>query len=219
LISLQEEQEGLHQWWIRQYADNNFNVNNADWADAWFALDGLMHRTCHAAMTIVDLRSRPGLTSYAEMRQLLDSLNAAHAQWRNRKVVRNSDDVERLQELMNEANIDRDGASEQLQSSGNTVNGAFLGYTPMRILDPFFASRLNNWRAIRLHVSLIEEPMWGRYDGPQFVCALDLCRTYAALGEERRYLGAEKAVGLYLAGVAFGGPKMYAVCLPIQLMI
>jgi len=170
-------------------------------------------------MTIVDLRSRPGLTSYAEMRQLLDSLNAAHAQWRNRKVVRNSDDVERLQELMNEANIDRDGASEQLQSSGNTVNGAFLGYTPMRILDPFFASRLNNWRAIRLHVSLIEEPMWGRYDGPQFVCALDLCRTYAALGEERRYLGAEKAVGLYLAGVAFGGPKMYAVCLPIQLMI
>ena len=179
-----------------------------------------MHRTCHTAMTVVDLRSRPGLASYAEMQQLLDSLNTAHAQWRNRKVVQQSDDVERLEELMNKANIDHDGASRQLQSPGTNVNGAFLEYAPMRIFDPIFASRLNNWRAIRLHIGLIEEPMWGRYDGPQFVCALDLCRTYAALGDERRHLGAEKAVGLYLAGVAFGGPKMYSVCLliPCRLM-
>ena len=52
--------------------------------------------------------------------------------------------------------------------------------------------------------------MWGLYDGSRFVCAVDLCRTYAALGAERDFLGAEKSVGLYLAGVVFGGPSMYA---------
>jgi len=52
--------------------------------------------------------------------------------------------------------------------------------------------------------------MWGLYDGSRFICAVDLCRTYAALGAERDFLGAEKSVGLYLAGVVFGGPSMYA---------
>jgi hypothetical protein len=80
-----------------------------------------------------------------------------------------------------------------------------------RIFDPFFASRLNNWRATQLLISLIQDPMWGLYNGTRFVCAVDLCRTHAALGEERNFLGAEKAVGLYLAGVVFGGPQMYEV--------
>src|SRR5208282_3215638 len=39
----------------------------------------------------------------------------------------------------------------------------------------------------------------------------DLCRTHAALGVERNFLGAEKACGLYLAGVTFGGPDMHEV--------
>ena len=90
----------------------------------------------------------------------------------------------------------------------------FLTYAPIRIFDPFFASRLNNWRATQLLISLIEDPMWGLYNGTRFVCAVDLCRTHAALGEERNFLGAEKAVGLYLAGVVFGGPQMYEVGFP-----
>lgn len=90
----------------------------------------------------------------------------------------------------------------------------FLTYSPVRIFDPFFASRLNNWRATQLLISLIQDPMWGLYNGTRFVCAVDLCRTHAALGEERNFLGAEKAVGLYLAGVVFGGPQMYEVGCP-----
>jgi hypothetical protein len=181
--------------------------------EAWFALDGLMHQTCHAAMAVVDLRTRPGSASTAKQQELLDSLNSIHAQWRERKSVSQSADVEQIQELMTKANLDHDDASRQApqQDDAGISGGAFLGYTPMHIFDPFLASRLNNWRAVRLHIDLIEEPMWGRFDGPRFVCALDICRTYAALGEEQRYLGAEKAVGLYLAGIAFGGPKMYSV--------
>jgi len=52
--------------------------------------------------------------------------------------------------------------------------------------------------------------MLGSYDGQRFVCAVDLCRTHAALGPEQTFLGAEKACGLYLAGVIFGGPDMYS---------
>lgn len=87
----------------------------------------------------------------------------------------------------------------------------FLSYAPIRIHDPFVASRLNNWRATQLHIRLIQDPMWGLYDGARFVCAVDLCRTHAASGDARNFLGAEKAVGLYLAGVIFGGPDMYEV--------
>jgi hypothetical protein len=186
--------------------------------EAWFALDGLMHQTCHAASTVVDLRARPGSASTAKQQELLDSLNSAHAQWRTRKAVSQSADVEQIRELMTSANLDHDDASRQphLHDDGSTGSGVFLGYSPMRIFDPVLASRLNNWRAVRLHIGLIEEPMWGRFDGPRFVCALDICRTYAALGVERKYLGAEKAVGLYLAGIAFGGPKMYAVTIPFS---
>jgi hypothetical protein len=171
-------------------------------------------------MTVVSLRARPGLASNTKIQALLDSLNVAHAQWRERKVVQQSADVEQIAELVNKANLDHDDASPTPVLYGTVGNtGRFLGYTPMRIFNPFLASRLNNWRAVRLHISLIEEPMWGRFDGPRFVSALDICRTYAALGEERRYLGAEKAVGLFLAGVAFGGPKMYAVDDPISSLV
>jgi hypothetical protein len=97
------------------------------------------------------------------------------------------------------------------EGQGNNSSSRFLSYAPVRIFDPFFASRLNNWRATQLLISLIQDPMWGLYNGIRFVCAVDLCRTHAALGEERNFLGAEKAVGLYLAGVVFGGPQMYEV--------
>jgi hypothetical protein len=46
--------------------------------------------------------------------------------------------------------------------------------------------------------------MWGVHDSARIVCAVELCRTHAALGVERNFLGAEKACGLYLAGVTFG---------------
>ena len=163
-----------------------------------------MHLTCHAAHAVTTLRSRPGSASDRQIRQLRDNLTKAHQQWRERQVVRKGDDREQMDELLQKVNFDRDGTSK--------MDGAqFLDYTPMRIFNSFLASRLNNWRAIRLYIRLIEEPMWGLYDGSRFVCAVDLCRTYAALGAERDFLGAEKSVGLYLAGVVFGGPSMYAV--------
>ena len=199
-----DEKEGVHHEWIRSHVDTI--PDNADWAEAWFALDGLLHRTCHAAHTVNALRATPGSASERQIHRLLDDLTRAHHQWRERQVVRKGDDREQLNELMSKVPFDRDGTSP---ANGDTTS--FLDYSPVRIFNPFLASRLNNWRAIRLYIRLIEEPMWGLYDGSRFVCAVDLCRTYAALGAERDFLGAEKSVGLYLAGVVFGGPSMYAV--------
>ena len=174
-----------------------------------------MHRTCHAAITVMDLRTRPGSATDNQIRRILDALAEAHHQWRERRVVKKSDETERVTELFHKVNVDRDGSSRQQTISdplnSGTTESRFLDYTPVRIFDPFFASRLNNWRAIRLHMGLIRDPMWGVYDGSRFVCAVDLCRTHAALGSERNFLGAEKSVGLYLAGVVFGGPDMYTV--------
>ena len=70
---------------------------------------------------------------------------------------------------------------------------------------------MNNWRAIDVYVSLIQEPLWGKTSGKAIMNGLDICRTYAALGAENNFLGAEKAIGLYLAGVVFGGPNKYSV--------
>ena len=215
ILSLPDEEEGIHHQWIQSNADKEASPDNADWAEAWMALDALMHRTCHAASTVNSLRSRPGSASESRIQRLMDALTKSHQQWRERRVVHKSDESERMSELFHKVNIDRDGSSKQQTTSpysqSGTTESGFLDYTPVRIFDPFYASRLNNWRAIRLHIDLIREPMWGLYDGSRFVCAVDLCRTHATLGAERNFLGAEKSVGLYLAGVIFGGPDMYAV--------
>ena len=123
-------------------------------------------------------------------------------------VVHKSEETEQVSELFHKVNIDRDGSSRQQP----TTALRFLDYTPVRIFDPFFASRLNNWRAIRLHIHKSNTGAdVGLFDGSRFICAVDLCRTHAALESERNFLGAEKSVGLYLAGVVFGGPDMYDV--------
>jgi hypothetical protein len=87
----------------------------------------------------------------------------------------------------------------------------FGDYDLMTVIDPMFAGRLNNWRAVRLYISLICEPMWGSRDCSQSVCAVNLCRVHAALETwNESYLRAKKSVGLYLASVIFGGPDLYA---------
>ena len=174
-----------------------------------------MHRTCHVAALVHSLRSRRGSGFEIPIPQFIDALIEEHQQWRQRRVVRGTDQSEKMNEMMNKVNNDRDDTSQQQLPTAEfdsvSTKTAFLSYTPLRIFNTFFANLLNNWRAIRLYIDLIQEPMWGVYDGTRFICAVDLCRTYAALGLEKNVLGAEKAVGLYLAGVVFGGPDMYLV--------
>jgi hypothetical protein len=217
--SVLHEQDGINRYWIQTYAENKSSSDNAEWAEAWFELDGLMHRTCHLS---------PAFDAEHYQRRSQDSLSSLiedHRKWRERKVVHNADEMERMSELLAHVNLASTTNSffeqrhfspilpaEQPPQMDTPSTSGFLNYPSFHISDYFFASRLNNWRAIELYISLIQKPMWGTYDGARFVCAVDLCRTHAALGAERNFLGAEKACGLYLAGVVFGGPDMYSVC-------
>jgi hypothetical protein len=220
-FSLPEEEEGIHRQWIQSNAETDVSPDNADWADAWFSLDALMHRfpcwihitdsrTCHASATVTSLRSRPGSASENEIHKLMNELSESHEQWRERRVVRKSDNTEIMNEHFRQININRDD-TKFISHEFPLKSERFLKYHPVYICDPFFGSRLNNWRAIYLYINLIQEPMWGLHIGSRFMCAADLCRTHAALGNEQSFLGAEKAVGIYLAGLAFGGPEMYTV--------
>jgi hypothetical protein len=207
----------MHREWIRSNTEKGSDTQKdidtkADWAEAWFAVDALMHRTCHVSAAADTLRSHHGSASEPQIKELLANLEEAHQQWRQRQVVRANDDGEKKNEFFHKFG-GREQPEPEMNDLGENVGGSsFLDYTPMKIFNQIFASRLNNWRAIRLYISLIRNPMCGQYDGSRFVCALDLCRTYAALiGSEKKNLGAEKSVGLYLAGVVFGGPDMYAV--------
>jgi hypothetical protein len=186
-----------------------------EWVEAWFALDSLMHRTCHASATVLQLRSE-GRDS--EITPLLERLKEEHTLWRERPVVKISEESEQI-ELLMKFNIDTPSPSSNPASPPSLQGSSFLSYPPMRVVDYFLGSRLNNWRAINLYLSLIEQPQWGAHDGTRILCAIDLCRTHAALGAERNFLGAEKSVGLYLAGVSFGGQQMYAVITTMSKLI
>jgi hypothetical protein len=129
-------------------------------------------------------------------------------------IVRKADDIEKAIERFPRVHINNSNISSQSESlpearlSGSSF---FLNYPLMHVSDCFFANRLDNWRAIELYIGLIQQPMWGIHEDNRFMCAVDLCRTHAALGVEHNYVAAENAFGLYLAGVAFGGPDLYEV--------
>src|SRR5439155_24307018 len=87
----------------------------------------------------------------------------------------------------------------------------FLEYTRVELTNPFYANLLNHYRSIEIYISLIPQPIWGTVDHWRFECAVDICRTHAALGEERNFLTTGKIWGLHLSGVAFGGELLYPV--------
>ena len=150
-----------------------------------------MHETCHAASSV----SEPDTQSWIE--QLIQT----HRRWREKFVVVKAVEIEHAGEISSLSRTLTTKTSEQ----------TFLDHPPVHVTDFFFSSRLNHWRAIGLHLSLIREPRWGKAEDGVVVEAIDLCRTHAALGSDCDFLAAEHVTGLYLAGVIFGGPDMYSV--------
>jgi hypothetical protein len=177
-----------------------------------------MHRACHISVTVYLLRNNlpAGPTTESQIRESRDGLIDAHRSWLERPIVRRADDAERLAEAIQRQKLHTE-ESNNSRHPGPTDSEGFLSYEPLKISDFFLASRLHTWRAIQLYMSLIEEPRWGVYDSSRVVCAVELCRIHAALGIERNFLGAEKACGLYLAGVTWGGPDMYSVSVFLNL--
>lgn len=78
--------------------------------------------------------------------------------------------------------------------------------------NEFYANLCNHFNAIEIVIDLIARPTWGP-PGPQRLrCAVDICRTHAALGNQPDAMTSGKIWGLYLAGIAFAGSEVYPVC-------
>ena len=87
----------------------------------------------------------------------------------------------------------------------------FLDYAPLQVPDFFLLKNMNAWRAAKMHGTLALIPKWGDTDTTIFQEAVEICRGFAALEVQSDCINWEDAIGLYLAGVIFGGPERYPV--------
>lgn len=185
-----------------------------------------MHRACHASADAILLRrsSTPQQETDRLIQSSVDELLTNHRKWRQRQVVREAEELERQGQLLatftstTNSGFPFDTILPTLQQTAPpaTPGGTllqFLQYPPERLTNFFYANLLNHFRSIEIYISLIPKPMWGYPDPWRFQCAIDLCRTHAALGEERNFLTTGKIWGLYLAGITFGGHELYPVYL------
>lgn len=216
-----DEEDGIRKAWIQAFADRYYSPHNAEWAEAWFQLDSLMHKVCHVGKSVKRLRQSSEADLETQISNLIKPVIQRHRRWQKKMIVGKALEIERAGELFSKQ--PETDTSKQTPDFLSILPSPipitpykpqpidFLDHRPVHITDCFFASRLNSWRAIDLYLALIQEPQWAKTNGEAIVEAVDLCSTYAAHGGECSFLGAEKATDLYIAGIIFGGPEKYSV--------
>lgn len=222
--SIAEDQEEFHRKWIVLFADRKQGPAASEWALAWFALDNTMHRACHVSADALALRRSQANQGEIDLQiqAWVDPLLEAHRKWRQRKVVREADEMERNGQLLSTftessyktLNFSIDVSTIIPTNQPATPDGIpvqFLDYPQVQITNSFFSNLLNQFRSIEIYISLIPRPIWGTPDHQRFECAVDICRTHSALGAEKDCLTTGKIWGLYLSGVTFGGEFLYPV--------
>jgi Fungal specific transcription factor domain len=183
--------------WIPLAADKNI-PDAADWAIAEFALNDILHRAAHLSYQATEMRKAPTYTT-------LDELIIAHGSeeltsdlgiWRTRRIIQNAELTEQIafQKLTPE------------QKAMDDVPNRFLHYRPLHIENSFYALLLNQYRSAQLYISLIIHPEQGPKPPDRFECAVDICRTHAALTSlpQKDTTMATEIWALYLAGFGFG---------------
>jgi hypothetical protein len=183
-----------------------------------------MHWACHISADAVALRRSQVNQDEInlQIQTWVDPLLEAHRKWRQRKVVLEADEMERQGQLLStftnsstsSTTIPLDMSTIIPTNETDTSSGTpmqFLDYPRVELTNSFYANLLNHYRSIEIYISLISRPIWGTVDRGRFECAVDLCRTQAALGAERNFGITDKIWGLYLSGVTFGGEFLYPV--------
>jgi hypothetical protein len=188
------DEERLNRDWVRA----STSVDLTEWTLASFALDNLMHRASHLAMEVYELRKLSTLDQdySSQIQEWIQPLLQEHDAWLRRPIVQQGLAIE---EQINFVKVEDE----------HLLCPTFLDYPPVRIHDKFYANMLNSWRAIYIFIDLIAKTQVGPVDGinsKRFKFAVDICRTYAALGRDDMFpLG--KVVSVFFAGVAFGGVR------------
>jgi hypothetical protein len=189
--------EDNYRSWIPLAADKNF-PDAADWALAEFALNDILHRAAHLSYQATEMRKAQTYTTLDELiiAHGADELTGDLGNWRTRRIIQNAELTERIafQKLTPE------------QQSMDDVSRRFLHYRPLHIENPFYALLLNQYRAAQLYISLIIHPEQGPQPPDRFECAVDICRTHAALTAlpQKDTIMTTEIWALYLSGFAFG---------------
>jgi len=189
-----------------------------------------MHRACHIAADAHQLRNLGGEWQFDAERKILESVDGLveqHRQWKERAIVKKAEELER--KVGTAPNLGPTETKDflppgiELLSPWPTCPATprdlntlgpdqFLDYPRLYITNAFYHTLLNHYNAIELMISLIARPMWEKPDPHRLQCAVDICRTHTAVGVRPDSVTAGKIWGIYLAGVAFGGPDAYPVC-------
>jgi len=183
--------------WIPLAADKNI-PDAADWALAEFALNDILHRAAHLSYQATEMRKAPTYTTLDELiiAHGAEELTSDLGTWRTRRIIQNAELTEQI-------------AFHKLtpeQQSMDDVTTRFLHYRPLHIENSFYALLLNQYRSAQLYISLIIHPEQGPQPPDRFECAVDICRTHAALTAlpQKDTIMTTEIWALYLSGFGFG---------------
>jgi hypothetical protein len=140
-------------------------------------------------------------TTYTTLDELIiahgaDELTSDLGDWRIHRIVQNAELTEQISfhKLTPE------------QQAMDDVPTRFLHYRPLHIENAFYGRLLNQYRSAQLYISLIIHPEQGPQPPDRFECAVDICRTHAALASlpQADTTMTTEIWALYLSGFAFG---------------
>ena len=189
--------EENYKTWIPLAADKNI-PDAAEWAIAEFSLNDILHRAAHLSFQATEMRKASTYTTLDELivAHGTEELTSDLVDWRTKPIIVNADLAEHI-------------AFHKLTPEQQTMDDTpsrFLHYRPLHIENPFYALLINQYRAAQLYVSLIIHPEQGPQPPDRFECAVDICRTHAALASfaPKDTIMTTEIWALYLSGFAFG---------------
>ena len=211
--------EDFHRQWVSKVTAAG---DATDWALAAFALDSCYQRTLTYGIQVYKLRNAAESSGNSEspelqrkIKSLLGILRVEVNMWRERPIVQHALRSEELAEAVHSPTTPATSTTSPTPLSesicpSEPISGAdsddqFLHYPRMHILNSLFASLLISWRGISILVSLIDQPRIGWRTCPmRFRYAVEICRSLAALGEDRGRTGSYKYFPIFMILVAFG---------------
>jgi hypothetical protein len=178
------EREDFDRKWLEMYVSVG---DVSEWALAAFELDNLIHKACHVASQVRSGQqaSDPPELEYEKLKEDIQA-------WRDRPIVRAGELSEQAAEL----------DPPDLSSEALSTYQYFPGYPPLRIVNSFYVRLLNDWRALSIYISLIDNSSFGPAACPRrFDYAVDICRTLAVLWHDQNNIAGSELWVAFFAGV------------------
>jgi hypothetical protein len=171
-----------------------------EWVLAQFALDDLLTRAIAINKRVIRLRETSGrdtkITEKA-IRRETSKLLEEHQAWNDRPYVKAAQEQYEAEQLIADQDVGLEGDLEQ---------HLFLHYPPLKFSDKLYGALRVQYYSVLIYLTFITHPQPGPYPYERFNAALDLCRTYAAIGWSHACGSCRIVMGLYLTGLTLGEP-------------